>query len=141
MTKVYCDMSTCEYCKKAGADDFVCGRDEIEIFDECCYSYNPHVDMSPEYSETFWKRLNSRDDKHECKLEVTRGKRYELISLVWFTDQDDRWGTDEIWFTEQRSGLRCQGKDINLKNAGLIKDKVNSIPSVDTLPEALPKDI
>ena len=141
MPKVHCDITTCEYCKKNGVTDFICKCDEIELIDEQCITFGAHVDMSPEYRETFWKRLSSREDKHQCREECTRGKRYEMIGLVWFTDNDDRWGTDEIWFTERRSGLRCQGKYIKKELADTIKAKISSICPVLDLPEATLEDI
>ena len=144
MTKVHCRQKTCEYWRKNGAGDScdgLCSCDEIELDDDImCFTYGAHTDMSPEYRETFWKRISSREDKHECRQDAM-GKRYEMIGLVWFTDQDDRWGTDEIWFTEQRSGLRCRGRDINDGNAELIWEKIKAIPPVDSLPEAKINDL
>ena len=142
MTKVHCRETTCEYWQKDSSreDDGLCGLDEIEITtDIMCCSYRDHTDMSPEYRETFWKRICSRKDKHECRNEG-RGKRYEMIGLIWFTDQDDRWGTDEIWFTEQRTGLRCKGKDIG-GNAELIRERVGTTSPVESLPEATLADL
>lgn len=142
MTKVHCQETMCEYWRKDSSreDDGLCSLNEIELdADNMCYSYRAHTDLSPEYRETFWKRMKSWADEHECKNEG-RGKRYEMIGLTWFTDQDDRWGTDEIWFTEQRSGLRCQGKDIN-ENAELIREKVESVSPVENLPEAAINDL
>jgi hypothetical protein len=141
MPKVHCDITSCEYCKKDGVTDFICGCDEIELIDEQCITFGAHVDMSPEYRDSFWKRLRSREDQHECKQESVRGKRYEMIGLVWFTDNDDRWGTDELWFTEQRSGLRCQGKDITEERADTIRERINSVCPVTDLPEAALEDL
>lgn len=140
MTKVHCDITTCEYCTKAGVTDFVCGCDEIELIDEQCLTFGSHVDMSPEYREPFLKRLSSREDKHECKAE-RKGKRYDLLGFVWFTDMDDRWGTDEIWFTEQKSGLRCKGIDIKEERIEKIKEIVEAATPVKDLPEATLSDL
>lgn len=140
MTKVHCTDTTCEFWKKHGVgEDGLCGCDEIELDADVCYTYGAHTDISPEYRETFWKRMSSRVDKHECRRDAM-GKRYEMIGLVWFTDQDDRWGTDEIWFTEKYSGLRCQGKDIRDK-AEQIREKVKYVSPVESLPEATINDL
>lgn len=141
MPKVHCDLTTCEYCKKDGVTDFICGCDEIELVDEQCVTFGAHTDMSREYRETFWKRIKSTKDGHICKKESTQGKRYVMFGLVLFTENDDRWGIDEIWFTEQRSGLRCLGKDLTEENAAMIKSKVDSITPVIDLPEATWNDI
>ena len=98
MTRVHCDIAQCEYCRKAGVDSFVCGRDEIELIDGYCIKFVAHVAMSPEYRISFWKRMISREDKHECKQLCENGKRYDMIGLVWFTDQDDRWGVSRSEF-------------------------------------------
>ena len=141
MTKVLCDETSCEHCKFEGGTYFVCGCDQIELESgEVCKTYINHTDISPEYRETFWKRMSSREDKHECKKEA-RGKRFEICGLIWFTDSDDRFGTDDIWFTEQRSGLRCQGIDITEEHASLMKKKIESICPVVDLPEATLDDL
>ena len=141
MTKVHCNITQCEYCRKVGVTDFVCGCDEIELIDDNCITFGAHVDMSPEYRTSFWKRMSSREDKHECKRLCENGKRYVMIGLVWFTDQDDRWGTDDIWFTEKKSGLRCKGMDIREENAEKIWEKINSVLPVSELPEAEMSDL
>ena len=142
MTKVWCSWGSCEYCKRYGVNGYgICGSDQIELKDDNCITYGAHTDMSPEYREVFWKRLKSRKDKHECKQRSKKGKRYEMIGLVWFTENDDRWGTDDIWFTEQKSGLRCQGRDINEKRKETILELVNSVCPVEELPEATLDDI
>lgn len=142
MTKVHCDITTCEYWKKNGVNpgEGLCGCDEIELRDEQCITFGAHTDMSPEYREAFWKRMRSRADGHECKKETT-GKRYDMAGFVWFTEQDDRWGTNEIWFTEQKSGLRVQGKDISEEKAEKIKGKINRILPVELLPDATFDDL
>lgn len=136
MTEVHCAETDCEYWKKQGEDgDGLCGCEKIELnADIMCNMFRAHTDLSPEYRETFWKRLRSLKDKHECKQDA-RGKRYEIAGLVWFTDQDDRWGTDGIWFTEQQSGLRCLGKDIR-EHEKLIREKIAEVSPVGSLPEA-----
>ena len=141
MTKVHCNITQCEYCRKVGVTDFVCGCDEIELIDDNCITFGTHADMSPEYRTSFWKRMSSREDKHECKRLCENGKRYVMIGLVWFTDQDDRWGTDDIWFTEKKSGLRCKGMDIREENAEKIWEKINSVLPVSELPEAEMSDL
>lgn len=141
MTRVYCNITRCEYCRKEGATVFVCGRDEIELMDDNCITFSAHVDMSPEYLISFWKRMSSRQDKHECKKLCENGKRYDMIGLVWFTDQDDRWGTDEILFTEEKSGLGCKGRHIREKNAEKIREKIASVSPVSELPEAEKDDL
>ena len=141
MPKVHCNITECEYCKKVGITDFICGCDEIEFVDGECITYGPHIDMSSEYQETFWKRLASRKDGHECKRSAIQGKRYEMIGLVWFTDNDDRWGTDKIWFTEQKSGLACIGGKITEENAVKIRKLVDSVCPVADLPVATEEDL
>lgn len=141
MTKVHCNITRCEYCRKEGVTDFVCGRDEIELIDDDCITFGAHVDMSPEYQISFWKRMRSGHDGHECKHMCENGKRYDMIGLVWFTDQDDRWGTDEIWFTEEQSGLRCKGIDIREENAKKIREMSASVLPVSELPEAKKGDL
>lgn len=135
MTKVRCMLKDCEYWKKTGdGTEGLCGCEEIEMDGDCtCFTCVLHTEVSPEYRETFWKRMKSLDDGHECRVDVL-GKRYEMIGLTWFTEQDDRWGTDEIWFTEQRSGLKCKGKDI-AGHAELIHEKVRAVSPVESLPE------
>ena len=142
MTKVHCDLTNCEYWKKNGVTpgEGLCGCNEIEFHDEMCITFGAHTDMSPEYREPFWKRISSREDKHLCKKQA-QGKRYEMIGLVWFTDMDDRWGTDEVWFTEQKTGLRVQGKDINDAHVEVIKNTVETVTPVDELPEATFDDL
>lgn len=139
MPKVHCDITTCNYCRKNGVTDFICGCDEIEMIDEQCNTFVAYVDMSPKYRETFWKRLASKKDKHECKKKSEKGKRYEMHGYVWFTENDDRWGTDEIWFTEQRSGMCCKGKDI--ERVIQVKEKWESVVPVADLPEAIEEDL
>lgn len=142
MTKVHCQATRCEYWRKDRDGEYcgLCSLEEIELdWDNMCDSYRNHVDLSPEYLEPFWRRMSSRVDKHECRDEGY-GKRYEMIGLVWFTQEDDRWGTDEIWFTEQRSGFRCKGKDIS-GNAEIIREKVRSVSPVESLPEATLDDL
>lgn len=141
MARVHCDITQCEYCRKAGVTDFVCVRDEIELIDNNCITFGAHVDMSPEYRISFWKRMSSRQDKHECKQLCENGKRYVMVGLVWFTDQDDRYGTDEIWFTEEKSGLRCKGMDIREENAEKIRKTIASVSPVSELPEAKMDDL
>ncbi len=136
MTKVYCDISSCEFWKTGDSRGGICDRDEIKLADEQCLSFVEHTYASPEYGESFWKRLRSREDKHECKQKAERGKRYEMIGLVWFTDQDDRWGIEDISFTEEKSGLRCFGRDINDRLAEAIRKKVRSVSPVEELPMA-----
>lgn len=140
MTKVYCDLDTCEYWKKDDANGGICDMDEINLIDGERGSYVAHTWLAPEYQETFWKRLTSKADQHECRT-TARGKRYEMIGLVWFTDQDDRWGIEDISFTEKRSGLRCLGKDINDEHAEVIRKKVRAVSPVEALPEAEPNDL
>ena len=135
MPKVYCGWFSCEYCKKEGEEDFICGCDEIRYSDDCM-TYISHVEVSSEYCKTFWKKIQSRKDKHECKLKCDKGKRYEMLGLVWFTDQDDRWGIDDVWFTEQKTGLWCKGRDITKEILDKVKDKLEVMIPVVNLPEA-----
>lgn len=140
MTKVHCDLTMCEYCKKDGVTDFICGCDEIELVDEQCITFGAHVDMCPEYRETFLKRLSSKADKHECWRECNNGKRYEIDGLVFFTDQDDRWGIDDIWFTEKTTGLKISGKYL-YQHIEDIKERITQVTPVETLPEAKEEDL
>lgn len=138
MTKVRCYTSDCEFWTPGDVRSGFCGRDEIEL-DDTCGDYVNHTDISPEHRKTFWKRVRSRKDKHECKLSC-EGKRFEICGLVWFTDQDDRWGIDELSFTEERSGLRCKGRDINEANIEKIKKILSTVSPVEDLPEATQED-
>ena len=140
MTKVYCDLTMCEYIKRAGEHDFVCGRDEIEL-DGCeCCEFASHVILSPEYRETFWKRIKSKVDGHICRQECVHGKRYERDGNVYFTHMDDRWGIDNIWFTEEKTGLRLKGSDLG-QRIDEINGKVLSVKPVLSFPEAKEEDL
>ena len=128
MTTVKCSYSSCEYCVGG-----TCQRDEIEL-DDSCQDWLDHTDVSPEYCHTFWKHCHTADRKKEYKTEA-RGKRYEILGLVWYTDQDDRNGTDKISFTEEVSGVGIMGKDINEKNLPMIKENIAKVAPVKTLPD------
>lgn len=140
MPKIHCDLSCCEYAKRYGVGTFICGCDIVELVDGNCMSFGTHVAMSKEYKTPFWKRMRSVKDGHVCKHKSNAGKQYDIIGLTWFTDQDDRWGTDEIWFTEKKTGIRCIGKDIERK-ADVIKEIVSQTSDVKSLPEAKPFDL
>ena len=64
-----------------------------------------------------------------------QGKRYELLGMTFYTDYDDRWGTDEVEFTEQISGMKCLGKDICEKNRERIMETIRKVGPVESLPE------
>ena len=140
MTKVYCDLTTCKYIEKAGENDFVCSLNEIELSSEECCEYASYVILSPEYRETFWKRIKSRADGHICRQECNHGKRYERDGNVYFTQQDDRWGIDDIWFTEEKTGLRLKGKDLG-QRIGEINGKILTVKPVMSFPEAQKEDV
>lgn len=59
-----------------------------------------------------------------------------MFGLVWFADQDDRFGIDNVWFTEQKTGLRCKGADISKEMLDKIRDKIEPMVPVVDLPEA-----
>lgn len=105
MTLIKCTTSQCEYCVKG-----ICSRDEVTFDAGDCEEYLFHPDVCPDYRNTFWKRIKSRKDNIEKRLESNQGKRYEVNGLVFFTEDDDRNGIDEIWFTEERTGRRLLGK-------------------------------
>ena len=78
MTKVICDFSACEYWK-----DNVCQLEEIELADSC-ESYVLHTDVCKDHCHTFWKRVRNNEDGKAYRVE-SRGKRYKLLGLVWYT--------------------------------------------------------
>lgn len=140
-TTVYCEMETCEYIRMQENGIMICQRPSIELDqDGTCETYDQHSLISPEYQKVFLKRIVSRADRRECKLPA-RGKRYEFHGLVWFTDQDDRYGIDELKFTEQRSGLLARGRDIrNPEVIDRIRARIQEIEPVEALPEATQDD-
>ena len=128
MTKVICDFSACEYWK-----DNVCQLEEIELADSC-ESYVLHTDVCKDHCHTFWKRVRNNEDGKAYRVE-SRGKRYKLLGLVWYTDTDDRHGTDTISFTEEISGLRAQGAQIREENIDKIREMIKIEPPLMSLPE------
>ena len=134
MTKVHCDYSSCEFYKKDGIFG-LCQCEEIELEDCDCNSYRDHTEISPEYRETFWKRIKGRKSGKILKQEG-RGKCCEMIGMVWYTEQDDRWGIDEIFFTGARSGLKIKGCDIKEELKPKIRERVLTDPPVQDLEEA-----
>lgn len=128
MTKVICDLSSCEYWK-----DNICQMEEIELIDTC-NTYVCHTDICKDYCHTFWKRVRNNEDGQIYRVEA-RGKRYELMGFVWYTDEDDRYGTNAISFTEEISGLRAQGGQITEENIEQIKEKMKTEPPLMSLPE------
>ena len=139
-TEVYCDTTTCEYYKNQR-----CTKDIIELVDDSCLTFGAHTEMSKEYQETFWKALTSRKDGHKCRQEA-RGKRYEFGGIVFFTDQDDRWGLAGLSFTEQVTGYRVPADVLTGRKAkpeflDRVREIIGKVPPVMSLPEADLEDV
>ena len=128
MTKVVCGYSGCEYCARG-----ICQKEEIEI-DDTCLDWVSHVEISKEYNDIFYKHIRDNKTGEEYKKEA-RGKRYEMLGLVWYTDEDDREGIEEISFTEEVSGMRTKGRNITEENLPKIKKMLAEVKPVKDLPE------
>ena len=128
MTKVKCSYSGCEYCTKG-----ICQKEEIEL-DDICLDWLSHVEVSKEYNNIFYKHIRDNKTGKEYKKEA-RGKRYEMLGFVWYTDEDDREGIEEISFTEEVSGMKAQGKSITEENMKKIMEKLTEAKPVKDLPE------
>ena len=136
MTTVKCSEWTCRDCK-----DGICERDDVELESMECLDYVAWVDVAPEYQNTYYRQLKSREDEHLCRQE-SRGKRYEFFGMVFYTSQDDRSGIEDLEFTEEVSGYRIRGRDIMKEEmAQKIREKVAQAVPVATLPEAAMKDL
>lgn len=128
MTKVVCGYSGCEYCARG-----ICQKEEIEI-DDTCLDWVSHVEISKEYNDIFYKHIRDNKTGEEYKKEA-RGKRYEMLGLVWYTDEDDREGIEEISFTEEVSGMRTNGRNITEENLPKIMKMLAEVKPVKDLPE------
>lgn len=128
MTKVVCGYSGCEYCARG-----ICQKEEIEIAGTCL-DWVSHVEISKEYNNIFYKHIGDNKTGEEYKKEA-RGKRYEMIGLVWYTDEDDREGIEEISFTEEVSGMRTKGRNITEENLPKIMKVLAETKPVKDLQE------
>ena len=89
--------------------------------------------------------LTSRKDGHKCRQEA-RGKRYEFGGIVFFTDQDDRWGLAGLSFTEQVTGYRVPADVLTGRKAkpeflDRVREIIGKVPPVMSLPEADLEDV
>ena len=127
-TKVSCDADTCEYCK-----DGICTSEKIAMADFKCDEFVKHTDISPEYNHVFYKRVRNIDGR--TRKAKSYGKRYKMQGFVWYTDQDDRNGIDDISFTEEKSGLGINGRDITAEKAPIIQKAIDAAAPVLSLPD------
>ena len=127
MTTVYCAYTNCEHCSNG-----ICQKDEIYACDGC-ESWVNHVEVSEEYKNVYWTHCHDENKKEYRKKAL--GKRYEILGLVWYTKEDDREGIKDIIFTEEKSGIACQGKFITEERLETIKETIEKTKPVMELPE------
>ena len=127
MTTVYCDYTNCEHCSKG-----ICQK-EIIYAGDVCDSWVDHVEVSEEYKNVYW--LHCQDENKKEYRKKALGKRYEILGLVWYTKEDDRDGIEDIIFTEEKSGVACQGKFITKERLKTIKETIEKVKPVMELPE------
>ena len=127
MTTVYCDYTNCEHCSKG-----ICQREIIYACDGC-EQWVDHVEVSEEYKNVYWLHCQDKNKKEYRKKAL--GKRYEILGLVWYTKEDDRDGIKDIIFTEEKSGVACQGKFITKERLETIKETIEKVKPVMDLPE------
>jgi hypothetical protein len=91
------------------------------------------VEVSEEYKNVYW--LHCQDENKKEYRKKALGKRYEILGLVWYTKEDDRDGIKDIIFTEEKSGVACQGKFITEERLETIKETIEKTKPVMELPE------
>ena len=128
MAIVFCDYSACEYWNNQQ-----CQAERIEISDSCL-TFTAHTDVDKEYRHEFWKRYLNNENGKTYRV-ASRGKRYEMLGFVFYTDEDDRWGIKTVSFTEEKSGLRALGGQITEENIEKIREGIETATPLMDLPE------
>ena len=138
MTRIKCWIRECEY---NSLTEDLCLKDAIEIDENGCEDMILHTEAAKEYRTPYYKQLRSRKDRHRCRKQGY-GKRIERFGLVFYTEDDDRYGEEEIRVTEESSGYYC-GKlaDLNEERIAMIREKLKTILPVADLPDATDDDL
>lgn len=128
--EVKCYMRRCANCK-----DDKCSLNEIEIDENGCEMYISYTEVSDDYREVFYKHYKSRADGHACKKEC-HGKRIERCGLSFYTEDDDRFGPENVGLTEEISGYYVGTLDKMTENrCEEIKNKLKDIEPVKNSPD------
>lgn len=130
--KIKCYLKGCEnHCLY----DDSCTADEIEIDENGCETYIGHTEVAKEYQEPFFKQMKSIKDGHECK-QLCHGKRLTRFGLTFFTQDDDRYGDEDVHVTEEVTGYYCgELSKLTEERCNEIKEKMKDIIPVKERPD------
>ena len=104
------------------------------LISDSCLTFTAHTDVDKEYRHEFWKRYLNNENGKTYRV-ASRGKRYEMLGFVFYTDEDDRWGIKTVSFTEEKSGLRALGGQITEENIEKIREGIETATPLMDLPE------
>lgn len=104
MDRVLCDNDACLYNKNRD-----CQKEMIWIEDGECIDFYDYTQKHPDYQNEFYCQIRDPDDGKLYKVKH-KGKRFEFYGHVFYTFSDDRFGLENMWFTEEITGYGMNGR-------------------------------
>ena len=129
MTIIKCSNTGCYFRDSNG----YCTSNFREIDDSFCVTETDYTHAAPEYQNEYWIRLQ-KDDKNYRRKQ--KGYKYVYRDLVLYTQDDIRYGLDEVFFDEEKTGMRLSTLKMIEEKYDEILQKVKTEPNVMTFPDA-----
>lgn len=129
MTIIKCTNTGCYFRDSNG----YCTSNFVEVEDSFCITETDYTHAAPEYQNEYWIRLQK--DGVDCRSKQ-KGYKYVYKDLVLYTRDDIRNGMKEVYFDEEKTGMRLSTLEKIEENYDKILQKINAEPNVMTFPEA-----
>ena len=129
---LYCDSNLCIFWQEGQ-----CQRDELTLYDGECGEYQD-ITEGPDYNEEYFIACEHRpkDGGEPIRYrKMRRGKAYTHDGMIFYTQDDIRFGISGATFTEGYTGYLCKGDDLlNEDSMKRILETRKICPPVMSLP-------
>lgn len=125
---VFCDTYDCLY-EKNGQ----CTRDIMWVEDGVCTDFEAYIETK-DYKNSYYEAIKTEKGivaKRLCEI----GKLVEYQGLTFYTKDKVVENDDDIWLTEQTTGLGVSLKRVK-ENFDMVLTVVQNAPKLETLPLA-----
>ena len=134
--RVLCDDETCIYNKERE-----CQKEMLWIEDCECSDYEDYT-KSYEYQSVYYTHIKDPETGTHYKVKHN-GKRFEFYGYVFYTEDDDRYGLSNMWFTEEITGYGVSGRfflpDLDEEHKKKYTDGINKMIEIAVPVKDLPE--